>query len=116
MLRCGDNRNGEHLIDEHLIGEQLISEHLNGGQRNGDFPESPSKKLLCSQAVLPNSAIKQCSQAALPSSARKQWFCTQNQICLQSVTILFCNQLFGREFWCPIARSSSCALDRRRHP
>jgi hypothetical protein len=61
-------------------------------------------------------ALKQCYQTVLASSARKQWFCTQNQICLQSVTILFCNQLFGREFWCPIARSSSCALDRRRHP
>ena len=84
-------------MGEQLIDEQLISEHLIGGQRNGDFPESPNKKLLCSQTVRASSAIK-------------QWFCTQNQLCLQSVTILFRNQLFGREFWFPIGRSSSGAF------
>jgi hypothetical protein len=46
----------------------------------------------------------------------EQWVRALKAVYLQSVTIFFCNQLFRREFCFPIERSSSRALDRRRHP
>jgi hypothetical protein len=66
----------------------------------------------CYQTVLSNSARKQRCQAVLASNG----FVPKTRFVYNRLRFFFCNQLFGREFWCPIARSSSCALDRRRHP
>jgi hypothetical protein len=52
----------------------------------------------------------------------KKLFCSQAVVLGQKAVLFtigydfFFDQLFGREFWFPIARSSSRALDRRRHP